>query len=155
MGIALGMEYTNYIQEGEAIMSRTTATDRFLETLNGPFDPDVYAAAQDDNEVAGFARFQMEMNGLPAEQFPVIHRIALVMREESKTRVEWCRYFRLTVDEAHSEILPTNFATDPSFFAICRKLPYRTYVPSLDASEVTSRFKNRYCSICSDREPKR
>lgn len=155
MGVAHGMGYTHYVAEGEAILARTTEMDRHAQHLADPPDSDTIAANQSDDEVADFALFNLTATELPAEQLSVIHRVCLAMRDESRTRLGWCRHFRFYVDGPHAEILPTSYATDPNWFARCGLFGFRTYVPSPDAKAVTDRFKTTYCNACTDRCPKR
>ncbi|MDB5307840.1 MAG: hypothetical protein JWO38_2042 [Gemmataceae bacterium] len=154
MGIAHGMRYTHYIEEGEAILSRATEIDRYNQTIANPPDSDFIAIAQTDEDVADFASFSLTTAELPASQLPVVNRVCLVMRDESRTRIEWCKHFRLFVDGPHAEILPTSYETDPKWFARCMLFTFHTYTPSTDAEAITERFKSTYCSTCTDRCPK-
>ncbi len=155
MGLAQGMGYTHYTEQGQAILSGTTQFDRLRADIATHPDSDFLAVAQTDEEVADFALFNLQTVELPMEQLPVVHRVCLVMREESRTRIEWCKHFRLFVDGPHAEILPTSYATDPNWFARCMKFGFHTYTPSPNAAAMTQRFKNTYCNTCTDRCPKR
>ena len=155
MGVAHGMGYAHYVTHGEAILARTTELDLHARSLAEPPDCDEIAANQSDEEVADFARFSLTTTELPAGRLPVIHRVSLVLRDESRTRLEWCKHFHFFVDHPHTEILPTSFATDPNWLARCDRFGYRTHTPSPDAGAVTARFKSTFCNTCTDRCPKR
>jgi tetratricopeptide (TPR) repeat protein len=155
IGLAHGMGYTHYVEEADALLSRRSALDGYHQSLAHPPDRDHIAIAMSDEEVAEFALFNLETAELPKEQFPVVHRVCLTMRDESRTRIEWCKHFRLCVGKTHAQILPTNYEIDPHWFARCMLIGNHTYTPSQDATEVTQRFKSLFCNTCTDRCPKR
>jgi hypothetical protein len=154
MGTARGMGYTHLVQQGEEVLTCSTELHRCDDALLQKPDLDYEAASQTEDEVAEYAEFLLTSAELPESQLPVLHRMALVMREESRTRVSWCSHFHYAVDREHSRITPTSHETDPQWFARCSRFGFRTYNGSTDAADVTARFKNTYCSVCSDRCPK-
>jgi hypothetical protein len=117
-------------------------------------DPDVTIAGHDDEKIKTFARTALEAMSLPPDRLANVEKESLALRDIARAKLEWCRHITLVQDLWHTLHPSTLHSIDPQRYCICLKHEFRSAIGSSDWRPLITGFKQVYCALCPDRDPK-
>jgi hypothetical protein len=120
----------------------------------GSEDPDVRGAREDDAAVKRSARRTLEALGLPQSRLSNLERDFLSLRDISRERMNHYRHIEILQEAAGVRNPEDDYRRDPDRICACRLHGFRSLVASKDWPILIKVFKDNYCKVCADRDPK-
>ncbi len=143
-------ERAQHIISGKTLWTVREAADADAATK----DMDFSLAEYSPKALSKAARDSHKALDLPINRLSVIEREFQSMQDIARERLQWCRYIELIQDLRHTDHPSTYYQTDPERFCICLMHKYQSVIGSTDWRSLVSAFKQAYCSVCPDRDPK-
>jgi hypothetical protein len=151
------MNYAFHVAHAQEIISGNTFLSETVAQVKTDIEQDAdYSIASDtDDNIRLFANECRRARNLPIERLPFLELEAFALRDIARERLDWCRHIDL--DQRIVDAVDTSNGLDntPKHTCVCLKFDYRLRLDNSDHKTVITAFKEKYCTGCSARSPKR